>query len=217
MLFLLAINYLIRSGKLKFLQAFIKPRIQYITTKFGKTTVILFIACNCFSLDAAAGEKITNKKQDVFPVPKGIENQLFYLQRDPDANTVIYQLNTKNGVLDSKKPVDAFWIRYAEDGEVKALSVIQKNLAYGIKSKQINKDKHELKLVSYPDFPLYLIKSKHDQQFHVYANFKDQEVILDRIFVRIDGGTFYYPNVIYIELKGKNSETGKKLTHRIYL
>jgi hypothetical protein len=217
MLFLLAINYLIRSGKLKFLQAFIKPHIQYITAKFGKTAVILFIACNYYSLDTAAGEKKTRSKQDVFPVPKGIENQLFYLQRDPDANTIIYQLNTKNGVLDNKKPVDVFWIRYAEDGEIKGLSVIQRNLAYGINSKQINKDKHELKLVSYPDFPLYLIKSKQEQQYHVYFNLNDQEVILDKVFVRIDGGTFYYPNVLYIELKGKSSQTGENLTHRIYL
>jgi hypothetical protein len=217
MLFLLVVNYLIRSGKLKFLYAFIKPRIQYIAAMFGKTAVILLITCSCILLDAAAGEKNIKRKQDVYPVPKGIENQLFYLQRDPDANTVIYKLNTKNGVLNSKKPVDVFWIRYAEDGEIKGLSVIQRNLVYGIKSKQINKNKHELKLVSYPDFPLYLIKCKKDQQFHVYANFKDQEVILDKVYVKIDGGTFYSPNVIYIELHGKSSQTGEKLTHRIYL
>ena len=37
-----------------------------------------------------------NAQKEVLPVPKE-ENQLFYLQRDPNSNTVVYSLNIKDG------------------------------------------------------------------------------------------------------------------------
>jgi hypothetical protein len=44
-----------------------------------------------------------------FPVPRNIPNLLFYLQRDPDANTVIYQLNlTEQGELNEAEPIKVF-------------------------------------------------------------------------------------------------------------
>lgn len=217
MLILIIVNYLIRSGKLKTIQKFFKPRIQFIGALFGKISILLFLSFNPINVSAIEKNSDSKKENIVFPVPKGIENQLFYLQRDPDENTVIYQLNLKNGILDNKDPISIFWIRYAEDGEVKSLSLLQKNLAYGIKSRQIEKEVYELKLVSYPKMPLYLIKNSTDNQYYVYAKLKEKQIVLNKVFVRIDGGSFYKPNVVYIELKGKEEKTGKNLTHRIYI
>jgi len=152
---------------------------------------------------------------DTFPIPKGIDNQLFYLQRDPDANTVIYKLNIKDGQLINNEPVSGFWIRYAENGQIKELSGIQKKLAYGIQSKLIEKGKYELRIISYPRFPLYLVQSPVGGRYYVYAIVKQRQLILNKVFVRIKGGTFWFPKVAYIELSGKDGETGKDLTHRI--
>ena len=36
-----------------------------------------------------------------FPIPAGNSKQLFYLQRTPNKNTIVYELNYKNGDIDS--------------------------------------------------------------------------------------------------------------------
>ena len=53
-----------------------------------------------------------------YPIPTGNPNQLFFLQRDPNTNTIVYELNVKsNGELDMDNPVHAYWIRYQYKGQ----------------------------------------------------------------------------------------------------
>jgi len=149
-----------------------------------------------------------------FPVPK-VSNQLFYLQRDPNVNTIICQLNLDSeGKLDQKTPVNVFWIRYAEGGKRTELNFIQRKFAYGITSKQISADKHELKFVSYGKYPMYLMKGK-DKKYHVFSKVANRQAILNSIYVHIDGGTFWVPNVVYVEFKATDPDTGEQLTERI--
>jgi phosphatidylglycerophosphate synthase len=151
-----------------------------------------------------------------FPVPKGIQNKLFYMQRDPNTNTIIYELNLKSsGDLDKDDPVKVYWLRYQENGQKEDLSYIQRKFAYGIQSKAIGKNEYELRLVSYKKFPLYLRKSETDNKYHVYATVNNKKMQLDRIFVRIEGGTLWIPNVKYVELKGANPTNGSQMLERI--
>lgn len=164
--------------------------------------------------EVMAGEK-SLLPDNAFPTPKGISNQLFYLQRDPNTNTIICQLNVDHsGRLDQDKPVNVFWMRYAENGQKSDLNLIQRKFAYGINSRPLGNDKYELKFVSYGKFPLYLMKDKNNQ-YHVYATVAKKQIILRRIFVRIQGGTFWVPNVKYVELRGVDSATGENVVERI--
>jgi phosphatidylglycerophosphate synthase len=150
-----------------------------------------------------------------FPVPSGIPNQLFYLQRDPNTNTVIYQLNVnKAGQVDEDEPIRIFWIRYAEQGQQQDLNFIQRKFAYGVKSKKIGPDKYELRFAAYGKLPFYLMKAGPDRAFHVYTAIAGKQGILDRIFLRIEGGTFWVPNVKYVELKGSNPATREPVVER---
>ncbi len=161
------------------------------------------------------GSPLLQKPETVFPTPKGISNQLFYLQRDPNANTIICQLNTNSeGQVDKDNPVNVFWMRYAEKGQKSELNFIQRKFAYGINSKPLGNGKYELKFVSYGKLPLYLMKDKANR-YRVYATVAKREIILDRIFVRIEGGTFWVPNVKYVELKGVDATTGEDVAQRI--
>ena len=151
-----------------------------------------------------------------FPVPSGVAHQLFYLQRDPNSNTVIYQLNLDDtGRLDEQEPVQAFWIRYAEQGQRKGLNYIQRKFAYGISTKKTAPNTYELKFAAYDKLPLYLAKLKLDDAYHIYATVNNKQLVLNRIFVRIEGGTFWVPNVKYIELDGWNAATREPLVERI--
>lgn len=158
----------------------------------------------------------TIEPQDTFPVPHGIKNQLFYLQRTPNVNTIICELNyQKNGQLDEENPVHVFWIRYQDAGKKVELSFLQRTFAYGIKTKPIGEGKYELRFVSYKKMPLYLIKSQADNKYHVYASVGQKEVILNRIFIKINpGGSFWSPNVEYIEYKGMDPASGKEILER---
>lgn len=151
-----------------------------------------------------------------FPTPKGIKNQLFYLQRDPNINTIIYELNVDaNGIIDRKEPVLVYWLRYGEKGEKKDLNYIQRKFAYGIQTKELAKDQYEIRFVSHKKIPMYLMVSPDDHKFHVYVTVNNKKIQLDRIFLRIDGGSFWLPNVKYVELKGINTENDAAVTERI--
>jgi hypothetical protein len=150
-----------------------------------------------------------------FPTPKGITNQLFYLQRDPNLNTLIYELNVKDGVIDRDEPVIGYWIRYGEGGKKQDMSYVQKKFAYGVESKELGKDHFELRFVSHKKLALYLQRTVGDKKFHVYVTINNKKLLLDRIFVRIEGGSFWLPNVRYVELRGLNPESNTVITERI--
>jgi phosphatidylglycerophosphate synthase len=154
--------------------------------------------------------------QDTFPIPPRTPNSLFYLQRTPNTNTVICELNEKDGRVDEEEPVHVLWIRYTEQRQRQELSFIQRHFAYGLKSRSLGNDKYELHFVSYKKIPLYLMKSPVDNQHHIYATISGRQAILRRVFIKINpGGTFWSPNVEYLELKGTDADTGKELMQRI--
>lgn len=213
MLLLIVINWLVRSGRLNKVLLFSKNVCQKQNIRMDKVGII-GAGLMVISLSAGSNTLIKPYFGDSLPVPVGINNQLLYLQRDPDANTIVYRLNIKNGKLVSNEPVSAFWIRYEEDGKIAALTTLQKRLAYGIKSKFIEKSKYELRFASYSKLPLYLVKSE-TSAYHVYALVQQRKMVLNRVFVWVKEGTFNIPKVQYIELNGNDAETGKQLTHRI--
>ncbi|WP_113637400.1 DUF4833 domain-containing protein [Nubsella zeaxanthinifaciens] len=152
-----------------------------------------------------------------FPIPKNIANQLFYVQRDPNINTIICQLNMdESGNLVKEQPVNVFWMRYADKEGKKDLNYIQRKFAYGIQTKDIGNGNYELRFVSYKKFPLLLTKSSADKKYHVYVTANNKKIQLERIFLRIEGGSFWVPNVKYVELKGYDANNpSKAITERI--
>ncbi len=192
-----------------------------LTTKAQRLlflTILLVLPNKSSSVQG--GHSITHAlvkvKPDTLPVPKNIADMLFYLQRDPNTNTVVYALNrTKQGTLNENEPIQGYWLRYAEKGARQELSYIQRKFAYGLKTKKLGKDNYEVKFVSYAKKALYLRKNPKNNQYGIYTTINRQECILDRIFVRIEGGTFWVPNVLYVDLSGREVATGQEITGRI--
>ena len=154
--------------------------------------------------------------QDTFPVPPHTGRLLFYLQRTTNTNTIIYELNEKNGLPDKEDPVHAVWIRYPEHRQREELSFLQRHFAYGLRAEDLGNDVYELRFVSYKKIPMYLKRSPLDNRHHVYVRIDNRQAILDRIFIKINpGGTFWSPNIEYLELKGTDVDSGKALMQRI--
>lgn len=152
----------------------------------------------------------------VFPTPSGVANQLFYLQREPNTNTVIYQLNVNSaGQLDEDEPINVFWIRYTEQGQREDLNFIQRKFAYGLSAKRVGPNKYELKFAAYDKMPFYLMKSSVDNAYHVFTSMANKQIALTRVYLHIEGGTFWVPNVKYIEFKGWNATTREPTVARV--
>lgn len=153
--------------------------------------------------------------QDTFPVPTGNPNQLFYLQRTTNTNTIVCELNVNSrGQLDTESPVNVFWIRFPEGGMRKELNYIQRTFAYGIKSKPLGNNAYQLHFVSFKKRTFDLMPSPKDNKYRVFAMINQKQAQLSRIFLKIDGGSFWSPNVVYMEMKGTDVATGKELVER---
>lgn len=161
------------------------------------------------------GKTITDpcvcKMQNTFPVPPVSDKTLFYIQRTPNHNTIIYDLNAEGEQIDEENPVHAYWIRYGEEGQKEELSYIQRHYAYGLKTKKINDDRYELRFVSYKKLPFYIDKSPRDNRYHIQATINGKAIEVKRVFLQIEGGSFWFPNVVCAEVKGVDPVTGKEV------
>jgi sterol desaturase/sphingolipid hydroxylase (fatty acid hydroxylase superfamily) len=157
-----------------------------------------------------------NVDETILPTPQKTENMLFYLQRDPDINTIIYELNfNPDGSICSKEPVKATWIRYTENGKHQALTNIEKRYAYGIRSKDLGNDEYEIRLAAYKKLPLYLKKAEPENKYRIFIKDEGKYYRLKRVFVRVNGGSFWFPKIRYIDLIAINMGTGKEVLQRI--
>jgi hypothetical protein len=168
-------------------------------------SILLMVLCSLSALYAEA--------QAGFPVPAGNARQLFYLQRTSNANTIVYELNFKKGKLDESNPVHVFWIRYAEKGQRAELSFIQRVFAYGVKIKQMPDSSYRVRLVSYAGYTMFLKKGA-DKQYRIYAPINGHQMILNRIFVKITGGSMWSPDIEYFEVSGLDPANGKPVVER---
>ncbi|AWK05824.1 DUF4833 domain-containing protein [Flavobacterium crocinum] len=183
---------------------------------FTKSLIVITILLNIISGNLLAQSK--NPSPLNFPTPKNIDHMLFYIQRDPNINTAIYAVNyQENGKINQSNPIKAYWIRYAEKGEKKEFNYMQRKFAYGIESKTLNNEEFELLFVSYKKLPLILKKLDSDQKYHVFANVNQKKIQVEKIFVRIEGGSFWLPNVKYAEVTGIDTASNKTITERMLL
>lgn len=153
-----------------------------------------------------------------YPVPSGIENMLFYVQRTVNTNTIIYELNIdSDSNLVENQPIKVYWIKYADGNKKEGLSFIQRKYAYGVESKIVNKDKQlfSFHFVSYKKRELYLFRSGKDKRFKVYLYTNSKLAELEKVHVQIEGGTFMLPNIKYVLLTSKITGTGEQVIEKI--
>ena len=148
-----------------------------------------------------------------FPVPRGNAKQLFFLQRSQNTNTIVYELNNKNGILDSVAPVHIFWICYAEKSQKEELTALQRQHAYGLMVNYVSKDHYELRFLANKKKVLQLMKGP-DHLFHVYDQINGKQAILSSIYLQMNGGSLFSPHIDYVMTKGFDVETGAAVAEK---
>jgi len=153
-----------------------------------------------------------------YPVPPKTKKLLFYIQRNHNKNTIVYDANfDKSGSLNKDNPIHVYWIRYEEQGQTMKLRTIEKMFAYGVKCSKLNNKKNEYKVelvaTNKRDFLL-----KQDAPFHaaIYTKINGKPAKLEHLYIFADNSGFW-PKVIYIELFGKDATTGKSVYEKMLI
>ena len=150
--------------------------------------------------------------QSSFPNPPLTPQRLFYVQRTGNTNTIVYDANTLNNgkTFHKKQPINVYWLRYDEQGQVAPLNYLQRTMAYGVTVNPTERsDEFEFHVVSYPKRKLRLVLDPGGRP-HAIMTINNQPVWLNRVFVKIEGMKVgIIPNVKYVELFGTDPKTGK--------
>jgi hypothetical protein len=161
--------------------------------------------------------KLSAQNKQQFPVPLAGPNQLFYLQRTQNINTIIYELNIENGKLNTETPIDVFWILYTENERRENLTTIEKDFVYGVKIKSLEKKEYQFTLAAYPKINLQLAKDSA-QKYHVYVTPSKRQIKLTKVYIEEKENHFKLePNIEFIEFIGIDLITGLEISERITL
>jgi len=151
-----------------------------------------------------------------YPVPK-TKNLLFYIQRNHNENTIVYDANfDEEGNLNPKKPVDAYWLRYQEDGRRMELRTFEKYMAYGIKCKKLENSEFDYRLyLSASKKLVFWLKQTAPFKAEIYADVKGKRIKLDHMFANLDESG-WLPKVKYGEFFGTDPKTGQKVYIKVF-
>lgn len=143
--------------------------------------------------------------------PAGVSPvDLFHISRNKDTKTIQYRLRlAPDGSIDTASPIDIFWeIHTAKGAKTQKLTWIQNTYAYGIEVVNVTPEILNFQIVSYDKKVIRVKKnSKGEYQAHITCN--NTELVLEKIFIQIDGGTFWVPKISSVKLEGKDLQTGR--------
>ncbi len=138
---------------------------------------------------------------------------LFIIERSKNANVVHYDVQLKEGKLDPKEPVLVYWILVAKDGRRDDLNFVERK-AYGVDVKD-NKAGGDLKMTLNAYSKRDITVRQVEEAFRAEVVIDGKPSIFEKMFVNSTERTLLPPKVNYIELFGKDLETGEKRYEKI--
>ena len=142
---------------------------------------------------------------------------LFVIERSKNANKVHYVARlTKEGVLDVRKPVHAFWINWEKDSTGKdheELNLVEKRMAFGFSiGKCRSPQSCTMKLVCCPKRPIKVYVSEGTARAETTIN--GQPAHLEKISV-VTREKKMMPQVLSVTVSGTDIATGEAVEETI--
>jgi hypothetical protein len=143
------------------------------------------------------------------------EKAIFKIGRSIDKNEIHYfiKLNSK-GELHPDEPLEIGWINYENGGKREKINWIKKRFGYGLNYTYIKPYEAAFKFVSYDERSFTIMKND-EGNFSVFTKSKGKIVEVQKIFINIDGGSFWIPNVTYVELSALEPQSKSLITEII--
>ncbi len=143
------------------------------------------------------------------------DNNLFKIIRSRDTDEIFYDVSLgADGRLDPNSPVNIYWIRKTKGLIREPLTWIQNRYSYGIKLLEISAVHAVFRFVSF-DSKEFKLEKTAEGQFRVHTLLNNRPVVVERIFIQFDGGTFLSPVISEVILYGRDVESGVLLTEDI--
>ena len=173
---------------------------------------ILSLATACVSYAQPDGS-VKASVFDDFPVPTPSKALLFYIQRNKNANAIVYEANLDNeGKLSLKDPVQVHWIRYTEGGKREDLNVIETNVAYGVKHRGNTDDYARMVFAASNKYPFNVVVDGTGQaQARMMINGHYARLL--NIRIQADEASFW-PKIKYIDIFGTDVVSGEAVSER---
>jgi Domain of unknown function (DUF4833) len=132
---------------------------------------------------------------------------LFTVTRRTNANVVHYDAQvTPSGTLDPKDPISGYWIMLAERGQREDFSRTEKKSAYGFTvTKEGPGDCYQMTIAAEPKRPIRVCSDRGAVRAEITID--GHRATLERMYIATKGALLW-KSVEYIELYGKDAETG---------
>ncbi|MEY3050542.1 MAG: hypothetical protein RLY31_327 [Bacteroidota bacterium] len=155
-------------------------------------------------------------RPDHFPRPPQTDRSLFFIQRNTNRNTIVYDAKlTPRGNFEGAEPVDAYWLRYASRGHRMELTWLQRNFAYGYKARKDASGKgYWITLTAYEGRKIHLRKNGEGKPLAV-MDINGRPCRLDYIWVFTEGEGSW-PTILHLDLHGYRLSNGQPEVERIH-
>ncbi len=173
---------------------------------------IFFLLCSTWLF----GQEWVDREDwpDDFPRPDQTERSLFFIQRNLNKHTIIYDLNLEeDGTLNISEPIDNYWRQYASTGKRRELSWLESWLAYGYRVKKRTIDTLQIKLRAHKERAIEL--RKDGGRWRAVIRINGEDSYLTHIYAYADESGIF-PDVKHVDLFGINIKTGTTVKERIY-
>ncbi len=155
--------------------------------------------------------------QNDYPEPAKKNIRLFYIQHSKNHNTVVYDANTKDGIIDSSQPIKVYRIVYTQGGIKKPLSWIEKKFAYRLKLLESKPNLFKFRLVSRKGMYFYL-NDDECKGARIYVTVNTHKMYLDKMFIQVKSGTLgINVKVEYILFYGKGYNSGEPIIEKLII
>jgi hypothetical protein len=181
---------------------------------FGGRALFRSLAASALVLVSLAFTPGEGSVFDTFPVPPASKDLLFYIQRNKNANTIVYEaMRDGTGALAEEDPVRAQWIRYTEGGKREDLGLFESSVAYGIKHRNTVDGAARMVFNASNKYPFSVVV-RPDGQAEARMMINGKAARLRVIRVQADESS-WLPKVAWVDIIGTDLVTGQSLTQRV--
>lgn len=127
---------------------------------------------------------------------------LFTIERSLNKDQIVYFLHLdENGHPEKEKPISIKWLDKENTGELVPVNWIKKKFGYGVEILSHDGDELSFKFVSYGK-KQFLLKKDLFGNYAVFAKINEQMMKIRHIYLEIDGGSFWKPNITEVSVLG---------------
>ena len=175
---------------------------------------IFFLVVSPHLISAQEGWEKRPELPEDFPRVEETKERLFYIQRNRNKNTIVYDLNlNSDGSLNTKNPINVYWRKFQNHGGLKDdLSWLELHFAYGYRSRKRD-DQYHIKLKAYNERAIRL--TLKDGKWIPLIDINGQSCVLKNLYIFADESKLW-PSVKYADIYGEDISTGELIKERIY-